>query len=194
MVLTAGNRPATHGARPGASRYIGRMGGPLMEDAFAHHVWATLRLVDTCLALSPQQLETTVPGTYGSILDTLRHCIGSDAWDLFVATGDRDSLIDEDDMQLSELRAAMESHGPAWSRLLAQDLDPDAVLDEVDEDDGYERNIAMGIHLAQALHHGTDHRSQVSTVLTALGVEPPTIDVLEFGIQEGRVVEITPAS
>ncbi len=104
-----------------------------MEDAFAHHVWATLRLVDTCLALSPQQLETTVPGTYGSILDTLRHLIGSDAWDLFVATRDRASLIDEDDMHLSDLRAAMESHGPAWSRLLAQDLDPDAVLKEVDE-------------------------------------------------------------
>ena len=116
----------------------------MMEDAFAHHVWATLRLVDTCLALSPQQLETTVPGTYGSILDTLRHCIGSDAWDLFVATGDRASLIDEDDMHLSELRAAMERHGPAWSRLLAQDLDPDVVLNEVDEDDGYERNVAMG--------------------------------------------------
>jgi uncharacterized damage-inducible protein DinB len=170
------------------------MGTPLMEDAFAHHVWATLRLVDACLALSPQQLETTVPGTYGSILDTLRHLIGSDAWDLFVATGDRACLIDEDDMHLSELRAAMESHGPAWSRLLAQDLDPDAVLDEVDEDDGYERNIAMGIQLAQVLHHGTDHRSQVCTVLTALGVEPPAIDVLDFGMQEGRVVEITPAS
>ena len=166
----------------------------MLEDAFAHHVWATLRLVDTCLALSPQQLETAVPGTYGSILDTLRHCIGSDAWDLFVATGDRASLIDEDDMHLPELRTAMESHGPAWSRLLAQDLDPDAVLNEVDEDDGYERNIAMGIELAQALHHGTDHRSQVCTALTALGVEPPRIDVLDFGMQEGRVVEITPAS
>jgi uncharacterized damage-inducible protein DinB len=165
-----------------------------MEDAFAHHVWATLRLVDACLALSPQQLETTVPGTYGSIQDTLRHCIGSDAWDLFVSTGDRASIIDEEAMSLSELRAAMESHGPAWSRLLAQDLDPDAVLDEADEHDGYERHIAMGIQLAQALHHGTDHRSQVCTALTALGVDPPTIDVLEFGIQEGRVVEITPAS
>jgi uncharacterized damage-inducible protein DinB len=165
-----------------------------MEDAFAHHVWATLRLVDTCLALSPQQLETTVPGTYGSILDTLRHCIGSDAWDLFVATGHRASLIGEDDMHLSELRAAMESHGPAWSRLLAQDLDPDAVLNEVDEDDGYERNITMGIQLAGALQHGTDHRSQVCTILTALGVESPAIDVLAFGTQEGGVVEITPAS
>ena len=151
-------------------------------------------MVDTCLALSPLQLETTVPGTYGSILDTLRHCIGSDAWDLFVATGDRASLINEDDMHLSELRPAMESHGPAWSRLLARDLDPDAVLNEVDEDDGYERNVAMGIQLAAALQHGTDHRSQICTVLTALGVEPPTIDVLEFGTQEGRVVEITPAS
>ena len=170
------------------------MGRSLIEDAFAHHVWATLRLVDTCLALSPQQLETTVPGTYGSILDTLRHCIGSDAWDLFVATGDRASLIDEDDMHLSELRAAMESHGPAWSRLLAQDLDPDAVLNEVDEDDGYERNITMGFQLAGALQHGTDHRSQVCTILTTLGVEPPPIDVLDYGIQEGRVVEITPAS
>jgi uncharacterized damage-inducible protein DinB len=88
-----------------------------MEDAFAHHVWATLRLVDTCLELSPQQLETDVPGTYGSILDTLRHLIGSDAWDLFVASGDHSSLIDEGDMNLSELRAAMERHGPAWSRL-----------------------------------------------------------------------------
>jgi len=165
-----------------------------MEDAFAHHVWATLRLVDTCLALNPPQLDTAVPGTYGSIFDTLRHFIGSDAWDLFVATSDRASLIDEDEMDLSELRAAMESHGPAWSRLLAQDLDPDAVLDEVDEVDGYERHIAMGIQLAQVLHHGSDHRSQVCTALTELGVEPPPIDVLDFGMQAGRVVEITPAS
>jgi uncharacterized damage-inducible protein DinB len=165
-----------------------------MEDAFAHHLWATLRVVDSCLALSPQQLETAVPGTYGSILDTLRHAIGSDAWDLFVATGDRDVRIDEGAMQLPELRAAMERHGPGWSRLLAQDLDPDAVLDEVDENDGYERHIAMGIQLAQVLHHGTDHRSQVCTALTALSVEPPSIDVLDFGMQTGRVVEITPTS
>ena len=31
------------------------MGRPLIEDAFAHHVWATLRLLDSCLALSQEQ-------------------------------------------------------------------------------------------------------------------------------------------
>lgn len=49
------------------------MAASLLEDAFAHHVWTTLRLFDSCLALSPEQLETAVSGTYGSILDTMRH-------------------------------------------------------------------------------------------------------------------------
>jgi len=52
------------------------MSGSLLEDAFAHHVWATLRLVDACVPLSPQQLGTAVPGTYGSILETFRHIVG----------------------------------------------------------------------------------------------------------------------
>jgi uncharacterized damage-inducible protein DinB len=50
----------------------------------------------------------------------------------------------------------------------------------------------MGIRLAQALHHGTDHRSQICTALTTLGVEPPAIDVWDFGVQDGRVTEVLP--
>ncbi len=166
----------------------------MLTDAFAHHVWATLRLADVCLTLTPEQLATAVPGTYGSIIDTMRHLVGSDAWDLFVASGDRSSVIDDDQMGLAELRTAMKSNGVAWSRLLAQDLEPDAILREVDDDDGFERHLPMGIQLAQALNHGTDHRSQICTALTALGVAPPAIDALAFGLQDGRVVEIAPKS
>ena len=164
-----------------------------MEDAFAHHVWATLRLVDTCLPLSSEQLETPVLGTYGSILETVRHLVGADASYLFTMTGGRTSLIDEDRMDLPELRAAMEGHGAAWSQLVAQDLEPDAITVRR-RDDGSETHAPMGIRLAQALHHGTDHRSQICTVLTTLGVEPPAIDLWDFGEQEGRVVEIPPTS
>jgi uncharacterized damage-inducible protein DinB len=169
------------------------MSRSVLEDAFAHHVWATLRLVDACLPLSPQQLETPVEGTYGSILETVRHLVGADSSYLFSMTGGRTALIDEDHMALQELRAAMESHGAAWSGLLAQDLDPDAIVVR-HRDDGSETHAPMAIRLAQALHHGTDHRSQICTVLTTLGVEPPAIDAWDFGAQDGRVVEVPPTS
>jgi uncharacterized damage-inducible protein DinB len=169
------------------------MSGTMLEDAFAHHVWATLRLMDVCLALAPEQAETAAPGTYGSILDTMRHLVGADSSYLFVASGGRTRVIDEDHMDLPELRAERARHGPVWSSLVAGDLDPDAVLVR-HRDDGSETHAPMSIRLAQALHHGTDHRSQICTALTALGVEPPLIDVWDFGWQDGRVTEVPPTS
>src|SRR6266516_5367843 len=168
------------------------MNDSLLDDAFAHHVWATTRLIDACLQLSPEQLETAVPGTYGSIIETMRHLVGADSDYLSLLTGDRAHLVDADQMDLPALRGAMEKDGVLWSALLRQDLDPDAMVHEVDEDDGYERDATIGVRLAQAMHHGTDHRSQICTALTALGVEPPGIDVWNFGLQAGRVVEILP--
>ena len=169
------------------------MSKSLMEDAFAHHAWATRRLLEACLDLRPEQLASAVPGTYGSIIETARHLVGADAWYLFTLTGDRGRLIDEGQMGLPELQAAMEGHGAAWSRLLAEDPDPDTVLGEVDDDDEYRKHAPIGIRLAQALHHGTDHRSQVCTALTALELEPPAISVWDFGMDDGRVVEVSPA-
>ena len=96
------------------------MTGSMLEDAFAHHVWASLRLIDVCLPLTPGQLGTTVPGTYGSILETQRHLVGADASYLFVTSGGRTPVIDEDRMNLPELRTAMERHAAAWSSVLAE--------------------------------------------------------------------------
>jgi uncharacterized damage-inducible protein DinB len=165
-----------------------------MEYAFGHHVWATLRMIDTCLELTPEQLETAVPGTYGSILDTVRHLVGADSWYLFDLTADPARRIEGRQMDLGRLRDAMEADGLAWSALLAGDPDPEALVHEVDEDDGFERDAPIGIRLSQALHHGTDHRSQICTALTALGVEPPSIDVWNFGVDEGSVTEVMPPS
>jgi len=169
------------------------MSRSLLADPFAHHVWATLRLIDTCVALPPEQLQMVAPGTYGPILDTMRHLVGADSSYLFALTGGRVPVIDEDQMDLRELRAAMEGNGAAWSSLLARDLDPDVVVVR-HRDDGSESHAPMGVRLAQALHHGTDHRSQVCTALTTLGVEPPAIDAWDFAEQDGRLVEVPPES
>jgi uncharacterized damage-inducible protein DinB len=169
------------------------MGGSMLQDAFAHHVWATLRVLDVCLELTPEQLGTNVRGTYGSILDTARHVVGADASYLWTMTGGHVPRIDEDHMDLTELRAAMETHGSAWSDLLRQDPDPDTVVVR-HRDDGSETRAPFGIRLAQAVHHGTDHRSQICTALTTLGIEPPLIDVWDYGYEDGRVTETPPTS
>lgn len=70
------------------------MDGSLLRDAFAHHVWATLRLLDACRDLGPAQLETTTPGTYGSIIDTLRHLVAAGASYLEVVSGEVIALPD----------------------------------------------------------------------------------------------------
>jgi uncharacterized damage-inducible protein DinB len=165
------------------------MSRSLLADAFAHHVWATVQLIDACLPLGPEQMETNAPGTYGSILETMRHLVGADSSYLFALTGGHTPVIEEEQMDLAELRAAMERNGDAWSALLAQDLDPDLVVVR-HRDDGSESHAPAGVRLAQALHHGTDHRSQICTALTTLGVEPPSIDVWDFAWKDGRLVEV----
>ena len=164
-----------------------------LDDAFGHHVWATIRIIDACLALEPAQLETTVPGTYGSIVDTIRHTVGADRDYLFTMTSGRLRGIEEAGMDLPALRVAMEANGLEWSALLAQDQDPDTDVVR-DRDDGTESHAPLGIRLAQVLHHGTDHRSQICTALTSLGVEPPRINVWNFAEIDGRLSLTTAAS
>jgi uncharacterized damage-inducible protein DinB len=43
------------------------------------------------------------------------------------------------------------------------------------------------------VHHGTDHRSQICTALTTLGIEPPLIDVWDYGEAVGRTNEVPTA-
>lgn len=169
------------------------MARSLLADAFGHHVWATLRLIDACAAIPPAQLETSAIGTYGPIIGTLRHTVGADSGYLFALTGGRVARIDEEAMTLAELRDEMARHGREWEDVLARELDPNEVVVRR-RDDGSETHAPVGIRLAQALHHGTDHRSQVCTALTSLGVEPPAIDVWDFGAEAGTVVERAPAS
>lgn len=157
-----------------------------MLDAFRHHVWATQQLLDACTPLTQEQLTMSVPGLYGGVLETMRHIVGADAWYLFVLSGGSMPRIDEDSLDLSQLRTVVDKHGPVWEQMLETHADADADV-VAHRDDGTEGHARAGIRLAQALHHGTDHRSQICTALTTLGIEPPDIDVWAYGETVGRV-------
>jgi uncharacterized damage-inducible protein DinB len=160
------------------------MTSSLLGDAVAHHLWASDRLIEECAALTPEQLATPIPGTYGSIIGTLRHLVASDRWYLSFFREGTEPIDEDADVGLDELRSAMAASGVAWMELLAGAVDPD--LDIVEVDGGLEVHSPASLRLAQVVHHGTDHRSQVCTALTALGRTPPEIDVWAYARATGR--------
>jgi uncharacterized damage-inducible protein DinB len=161
----------------------------LLKDAFAHHVWATERLIDACADLTREQLVAPSPGTYGPIIETLGHLVSSDAWYLSFYVDDPARIREDASTTLADMKAAMASNGARWMDLLAGELDPDRDVVERG-DNGEEFHAPLGLRLAQVIHHGTDHRSQVCTALTSLGVTPPLIDLWDYGEATGRTREM----
>ena len=169
------------------------MTNTILADAFGHHTWATIVLLDACAGLTDEQLATTVPGTYGSLIGTLRHTVGADANYLDLLAPGEITTIDEDALGIAELRATMAACGEAWERVAARQLDGTEQLTR-QRDDGSTSTAPLSIRIVQALHHGTDHRSQVCTALTSLGIEPPEIDVWAYAWKDDRLAETPPTS
>jgi uncharacterized damage-inducible protein DinB len=160
------------------------MTSSLLDDAFAHHIWATERLIDACAALTPEQLTTPAPGTYGSVIDTFRHLISTDCWYLTFFRDEPQRIEEGAEASLDELHSAVTSNGRDWMELLASGLDGEA--DMVEHGDDWDFHAPTGFRLAQVVQHGTDHRSQICTALTSFGIEPPQIDVWAYGEATGR--------
>jgi uncharacterized damage-inducible protein DinB len=154
----------------------------LLGDAFAHHIWATERLLEACATLTREQLTSETPGTYGPIIATLGHLVASDSW--YLSFHDEPAVTIDEQTSLAEMRSVMERNGVAWMELLSGELDPEE--DVVERGEGWEFHVPMGFRLAQVIHHGTDHRSQVCTALTSLGLTPPEIDLWSYGEATGR--------
>ena len=176
-----------HEEEPHVATHYAPVAGSLMGDAMAHHLWATDRLIDACSQLSDEQLQQPAAGIYGSVLQTFRHMVETDRWYLGFFPGDPGKLPtipEENDMTLDQMREEMARNAEAWTQILGEGPDPDADLPELTPE--WEFHVPVGFRLAQAAHHGTDHRSQICTALTALGVEPPQIDVWAFGEATGR--------
>jgi uncharacterized damage-inducible protein DinB len=162
---------------------------PLAEP-LRHNAWATLQLLDAARALTPEQLAATVPGTFGSTLATLQHVVAAEGFYQFLLTGrwpawrwPADQPPDLDTLE----RAARES-AAFWETFLTRPHDPEQIVVVPDPREDKIHDVALGVILAQVLDHGTDHRSQVSTILSAIGATPPRLDGWAYGRARGRVV------
>jgi uncharacterized damage-inducible protein DinB len=49
--------------------------------------------------------------------------------------------------------------------------------------------MPLSLFLLQAINHATEHRSQVATILTQLGLTPPEMDGWAYFLASGQLVE-----
>ncbi len=152
-----------------------------------HEVWADLALLRFCEKLAPEQLRWTVPGTYGAIHNTLQHIVRAQRGYLWRLTGEEDPAKDlprdtERLVPIGELIPQEERVGERIEALLAKPFDPTRVVPTADG------TATAGIVLAQLIHHGSDHRAHVGTILGANGVEPPDLDVWSYAQEIGEEI------
>jgi uncharacterized damage-inducible protein DinB len=150
-----------------------------LQTIVGHHVWATLALIDRCQALTPEQLELTTPGTYGSIHATLFHLVWSDRRYLRGIAGLERLPPPAERAPLTTLRADMERQAEQWRELLGRVDELDATMPEI-PGDYPEIEHAVGLFIAQAIHHGHEHRAHVCSVLGAHGLDVPELSGWEY--------------
>jgi uncharacterized damage-inducible protein DinB len=158
-------------------------------DAFRHNAWATRQFLLRCRELTPAQLGTTVIGVYGNPVATLWHIVASEAG-YFFRLSDQESDWDRRAVEppgLDELMARAEEMAARWEAFLAVPFDAERLL-VYQWHDGTRRNVPAGVVLAQAIHHGSDHRSQVNTILTVIGVEPLNVGLWDYAEDTNRAI------
>ncbi len=144
---------------------------PILVRLFEHHHWANLRAVEACAALADAHLDATVPGTFGSIRVTLMHIAGAEQSYVRRLSGRQPTYSAREGWPGAErLRHALDESGRALIELAGR-ADPDEVL--MTESQGRPSPLPVATVYIQAINHATEHRSQIATILTQQGIEPP---------------------
>ncbi len=169
--------------------------GPGLHDLARHNAWANAQLLTYCRQLDEETLNATVPGTYGTIIDTVRHIIASEASYIYRLTGFQPGLHWREDREvdldvLTERAAALST---ALEQFLATDWDEERP-GEARGDAGEVFAVPAAIFLTQAIHHGNEHRAHICTILGALGLRTPQGSGWDYAIATGRMTLKSPSN
>ncbi len=154
-------------------------------EIFKHNLWANLRLLDACAALSEEDLEATAPGTYGKVRDTLVHLLASEGRYVGEFNGKREFMLNEEQefAGFEALRTHAVTSGEALITVVGR-TNADRVLRGTYRDQPYV--MQASILQVQAINHATEHRSHIVSILSQRGVETPRLDGLAYFIAGQR--------
>ncbi len=165
----------------------------MLVELLNHNTMMNDRLLDACGSLSEDQLTTTVEGTYGSIGATLVHVAGGqNSYAARFFGTERPERLREDPFPGFDRLAAEFNRGNALLEQAAAESDTDVYIELVDDDPVQTWRMNRSLLLLQAINHGTEHRSQIATILTQLGIDAPEMDGWTYFIDADHMTKLPP--
>ena len=160
----------------------------VLTTLFAHNAWANLKLLDFCEHLSNQQLDATAIGGFGSIRDTLLHIVGAELSYVERVNG----KLPERPLSPGQFPAfEMLKDAARWASdellLLALSARKESSVRQRPPRQLIEYKLASLI--VQAISHSTEHRTQISAIITQLGMEPPDMSGWNYMEEIGELQE-----
>lgn len=148
----------------------------ILARLFEHNNWANEQIIQTCTGLSDEQLDAEPQSAaLGSIRSTLTHLVAAQRGYLNLLTLPPEARV-RTPLAFSELQESAQRSG-AGLLTLAQNTSQLAV--QVQSTDGY--LIAPWVVMVQVINHATEHREQISNMLSGLGITPPSLDAWSYG-------------
>ena len=156
------------------------MGVSPLDHVLRHNAWANKTLLEFCAALEPGALDLSAAGTYGTLYGTLQHIVGGEQFYIRLLTGEvlGTPVRKTERRTLDDLIAIAALTGARAIDVAAND-DAARVISPGED------QTTVGIVLAQLVHHGNEHRTQVTTILGANGIEPPPVSARGYGRATG---------
>ncbi|MFL5803492.1 MAG: DinB family protein [Roseiflexaceae bacterium] len=150
----------------------------MLVKLFEHNNWANSQIIQACSALSDQQLDAEpASATKGSIRRTLLHLVNSQHGYLSLLTLPVEARVDAAPA-FAELQQAASISGEGLLAL-ARDEPSKHLKTQLRTTDGY--FVEPWVVLVQVINHATEHREQINSMLSALGVTPPDLDGWAYG-------------
>lgn len=166
---------------------------PIFVELIKYNNWANGQVLAICQQLTPEQAAASAPGAYGSIHRTLGHLIAAEANYIGRLTGEAPAMPFrwEDRPAIAEIAGFAAVVAEAWFETI-QHVPPTQMVHE--EEDGNYVDYEARVLLMQVIEHGIEHRTNITTILSSLGIELPELDIWgyatshpeRFKWQEGR--------
>lgn len=145
---------------------------------FEHNNWANLQILQACSNLTDEQLDAEpLAATKGSIRLTLQHLVVSQQSYLRTLTLPLESRRDAVSVPFGGLRESAIKSGEGLLALARAEQEP--LTPQIQTRDGYQ--VEPWVIMVQIINHATEHREQIKSMLSSLGLTPPDIDGWAYG-------------